>query len=263
MTPLILVTNDDGIQAKGLGVLAGLMAELGDVLVMAPETPQSGQSNAITSASPLRFRPVDREGRITRYACTGTPTDCVKMALEAALPAGRQPDLLVSGINHGSNAAINVIYSGTMGAVFEGCECGIPSIGFSLTDHGRDADFTGFAPYVSAIARRVLTEGLPRRVCLNVNAPTSTLRGVRVVRQSDGYWTKGFERRTDPYGRDYYWMTGKFVNSEPQATDTDEWALAQGYVSIVPTRIDLTDYGALQAMKGWEECPLNSPQGGA
>ena len=252
MIPLILVTNDDGIHAKGLGVLAGLMAELGEVVVMAPETPQSGQSNAITSASPLRFRLVDSEGRITRYACTGTPTDCVKMALEATLPAGRRPDLLVSGINHGSNAAINVIYSGTMGAVFEGCEAGIPSIGFSLTDHGRDADFSRFAPYVSAIARRVLAEGLPHRVCLNVNAPIGTLQGMRVVRQSDGYWTKGFERRTDPYGRDYYWMTGEFINSEPQATDTDEWALAQGYVSVVPTRIDLTDYETLQSMKGWE-----------
>lgn len=251
MKPLILVTNDDGIHAKGLGGLSSLMSALGDVLVMAPETPQSGQSNAITSTEPLRFREVDRQPGLVRYACGGTPTDCVKMALDALLP-GRKPDLLVSGINHGSNASVNVIYSGTMGAVFEGCESGIPSIGFSLTDHRPDADFSFFTPYVLQIARKVLGQGLPHGVCLNVNAPTGPLKGLRVVRQSDGYWTKGFEKRTDPFGRDYYWMTGEFVNAEPEATDTDEWALAEGFVSVVPMRIDLTDYAALAQMRSWE-----------
>ena len=248
--PLIFITNDDGINAEGIHQLIDMAAPLGDIIAVVPDSPRSGGSTAITCGAILRPKAYTSRDGVQIWTLNGTPADCVKLGLSALSP--RRPDLLLSGINHGSNAAINVIYSGTMGAVFEGCEAGIPSIGFSLTDHGRDADFSRFAPYVSAIAHRVLAEGLPHRVCLNVNAPTGTLQGVRVVRQSDGYWTKGFERRTDPYGRDYYWMTGEFVNSEPQATDTDEWALAQGYVSVVPTRIDLTDYETLQGMKGWE-----------
>ncbi len=252
MKPLILVTNDDGIHSKGIRVLSELMSQLGEVVVVAPETVQSGQSNAITSVVPIRLMPAGSEGGITRYVCSGTPTDCVKMALEVVLAPDRQPDLLVSGINHGSNTSINVIYSGTMGAVFEGCSKSIPSIGFSLTDHRSDADFSFFAPYALRISRMVLKEGLPTRVCLNVNAPQGAVKGVRVTRQSNGYWTKDFTRRTDPFGRDYYWITGDFVNTEPEATDTDEWAVAHGYVSIVPTRLNLTDTQAVKQMKNWE-----------
>ena len=247
--PLILVSNDDGVDAKGINILAEIMAEIGDVLVLAPAFPQSGQSNAITVTAPIRFKKVGEKKNITRYSCTGTPTDCVKLALNEVLQ-GRKPDLLVSGINHGSNAAINVIYSGTMGAAFEGCENGIPSIGFSLADHSMDADFSFFKPYVLKITQMVLEKGLPKRVCLNVNAPVGEIKGIRIARQCDGFWTKEFEKRDDPRGNgNYYWMTGYFDNMEPNATDTDEWALANGYISIVPTRIDMTDYQTMEDTK--------------
>jgi len=249
--PLILVSNDDGVDAEGINVLAELMSEIGDVLVLAPAFPQSGQSNAITVTAPIRFKKVGEKGNITRYSCTGTPTDCVKLALNELL-CGRKPDLLVSGINHGSNAAINVIYSGTMGAAFEGCENGIPSIGFSINDHDMDVDFNFFKPYVLQIAKMVLEKGLPNRVCLNVNAPVGEIKGIRIARQCNGFWTKEFEKRDDPRGNGYYyWMTGYFHNLEPDASDTDEWALANGYISIVPTRIDMTDYQMMEDLKKW------------
>jgi 5'-nucleotidase len=243
--PLILVTNDDGVDAKGINVLAELMAEIGDVVVFAPAFPQSGMSNALTVTAPIRCKKVGERENIVRYSCTGTPTDCVKLALNEFLQ-GRKPDLLVSGINHASNAAINVIYSGTMGAAFDGCANGIPSIGFSIDDHSMDADFDYFAPYVLKIAKMVLKNGLPERVCLNVNAPIGEIQGVKIARQCKGFWTKEFEKREDPRGiGDYYWLTGYFHNQEPEATDTDEWALANGYISIVPTRIDATDYASI------------------
>ncbi|NDV47019.1 5'/3'-nucleotidase SurE [Paludibacter sp. 221] len=249
--PLILVTNDDGVDSKGIKVLSELMAELGDVVVLGPAFPHSGQSNALTVTAPIRFKKVDETGNITRYSCTGTPTDCVKLALNELL-CGRKPDLLVSGINHGSNAAINVIYSGTMGAAFEGCENGIPSIGFSITDHSMNADFNYFRPYVLNIARQVLEQGFPSRVCLNVNAPMGEIKGVKLSRQCDGYWTEEFDKRNDPRGNgNYYWLTGYFKNAEPDAQDTDEWALANGYISVVPTRIDMTDYTFMEELKKW------------
>lgn len=249
--PLILVSNDDGVDAKGINVLAELMSEIGDVFVVAPAFPQSGQSNAITVTAPIRFKKVSEIGNIVRYSCTGTPTDCVKLALNELL-CGRKPDLLVSGINHGSNAAINVIYSGTMGAAFEGCENGIPSIGFSIADHDIHVDFSTFKPYVLQIAKMVLEKGMPSRVCLNVNAPVGEIKGIRIARQCDGFWTKEFEKRNDPRGNgNYYWMTGYFDNQEPNETDTDEWALANGYISIVPTRIDMTDYKTMEDLKKW------------
>lgn len=249
--PLILITNDDGVEAKGINVLARLMATVGDVVVFAPDGARSGQSNALTVTMPVRFHKVDEQDNIIRYACTGTPTDCVKLALHEVLD--RKPDLLVSGINHGSNAAINVIYSGTMGAVFEGCESGIPSIGFSLCDHDFDADFSYFEPYILEIVNKVLEKGLFSRVCLNVNAPKGPVAGMRIARQCDGYWTEEFEKRNDPRSSgSYFWLTGYFHNNEPEAKDTDEWALSQGYISIVPTRIDMTAYAELEEMKGWE-----------
>ncbi len=249
--PLILVSNDDGVDAKGINVLAELMAEIGDVLVLAPAFPQSGQSNAITVTAPIRFKKVDEKKNITRYSCTGTPTDCIKLALNELLQ-DRKPDLLVSGINHGSNTAINVIYSGTMGAAFEGCENGIPSIGFSIDDHSMEADFDFFKPYVLQITKEVLEKGLPERVCLNINAPIGKIKGIRIARQCNGFWTKEFEKRDDPRGNgNYFWMTGYFENTELNAKDTDEWALANGYISIVPTKIDMTDYAMIEELKKW------------
>lgn len=244
MRPYILVTNDDGVDAPGILTLTKLMMKLGDVLVVAPDGPRSGQSNAITVNEPVKAGLIEKKDGLTRYSCTGTPTDCVKLAQDSL--ADRKIDLLVAGINHGSNAAINVIYSGTMGAALEGCTHRIPSVGFSLCDHAFDADFSFFEPYILEISKETLRGGLPENVCLNVNAPMGKLKGVRVARQCKGQWIKEFEKRTDPHGREYYWLSGYFDNFEPEAEDTDEWALANGYVSVVPTTIDITAYKAAE-----------------
>jgi len=247
--PLILITNDDGDTAKGIQVLTRLMCQLGDVVVVAPDGPRSAQSNALTVTHPIRFKLQEEIPGLKRYACSGTPTDCVKLALNEILD--RKPDLIVSGINHGSNAAVNVIYSGTMGAVLEGCENGVLSLGFSLCDHSFNADFKYFEPYILKITSEALSKGLPRGICLNINAPMGEIKGVKVARQCDGQWTKEFARRTDPQGRTYFWLTGNFENFEPQAEDTDEWALNEGFVSIVPTKIDMTAYNMLDEVAGW------------
>lgn len=249
-TPLILITNDDGADAKGIDTLTRLMCEIGDVVVVAPDGPRSAQSNALTVTHPIRFKLIEESNGLIRYSCTGTPTDCVKLALNEIVD--RKPDLLVSGINHGSNAAINVIYSGTMGAVLEGCENGIPSIGFSICNHSLDADFSIFESYITQITRLALQNGLPHGTCLNVNAPMGEISGIRVSRQCDGKWTKEFAKRTDPQGRAYFWLTGFFENHEPDAIDTDEWALSQGYISIVPTKIDMTAYQVIDEIRSWE-----------
>jgi 5'-nucleotidase len=248
--PYILITNDDGTEAPGIAVLTRLMMQIGDVVVVAPDGPRSAQSNALTVTQPIRYRKIEEREGLKRYSCTGTPTDCVKLSLNEIVE--RQPDLLVSGINHGSNTAINVIYSGTMGAVLEGCENGILSIGFSIDNHSLGVDFSFFEPFILQITREALRNGLPHATCLNVNGPTGAIAGVRVSRQCDGHWTKEFEKRTDPQGRAYFWLTGYFENQEPDAEDTDEWALLNGYVSIVPTKIDMTAYQAIEAVKGWE-----------
>jgi len=247
--PLILITNDDGHDAPGIEVLTRLMMQVGDVIVMAPDGARSAQSNALTVTNPIRFKKIEEKAGLVRYSCTGTPTDCVKLALNEVVH--RKPDLLVSGINHGSNSAINVIYSGTMGAVLEGCENGILSIGFSVCDHSYDADFSYFEKYVLQITRAALENGLPHYTCLNVNAPAGEIVGIRVSRQCDGRWTKEFEKRSDPQGRAYFWLTGYFENHEPNAKDTDEWALTNGYISIVPTKIDLTDYKSIEVIENW------------
>lgn len=248
--PYILITNDDGAEAPGIAVLTRLMMEIGDVVVVAPDGPRSAQSNALTVTQPIRYRKIEERDGLKRYSCTGTPTDCVKLALNEIVE--RKPDLLVSGINHGSNSAINVIYSGTMGAVLEGCENGILSIGFSIDSHSLSADFSHFEPYILKITQEALKNGLPNATCLNVNAPKDNIVGVKVSRQCDGCWTKEFEKRNDPQGRPYFWLTGYFENHEPDAEDTDEWAILNGYVSIVPTKIDLTAYEAMEAIKKWE-----------
>lgn len=248
--PLILITNDDGDTANGINVLTKLMMQIGDVVVMAPDGPRSGQSNAITVSHPLRYTKIEETEGLVRYKCNGTPTDCVKLALHDVLD--RKPDLLVSGINHGSNAAINIIYSGTMGAVLEGCENGITSIGFSITDHSYSADFSNFEKYILQITRETLKNGLPYGVCLNVNAPMGPIKGIKVARQCKGNWTEEYAKRVDPHGRTYFWLTGYFNNHEPQSHDTDEWALANGYVSIVPSKIDLTDYQIIKDLNNWD-----------
>jgi 5'-nucleotidase len=248
--PLILITNDDGHDAPGIAILTRLMMEIGDVVVVAPDGARSAQSNALTVTHPIRFKRIEENEGISRYSCTGTPTDCVKLALNEIVI--RKPDLIVAGINHGSNSAINVIYSGTMGAVLEGCENGIISIGFSICDHSLEADFYLFESYILQIARAALQNGLPHATCLNVNAPVGEIKGIRVSRQCDGRWIKEYAKRIDPRGGSYFWLTGNFENHEPTAEDTDEWALDHGYISIVPTTIDLTAHKVLKEINTWK-----------
>ena len=250
MRPLILITNDDGADAQGIGVLTELMLQIGDVVVMAPDGPRSAQSSALTVTHPIRFKKLEERPGLVRYACTGTPTDCVKLALNE-LFENRKPDILVSGINHGSNAAINVIYSGTMGAVLEGCEQGILSIGFSICNHSLEVDFSHFAPHIVQITRTALQNKLPDGTCLNVNAPCGPIKGVRISRQCDGRWVKEYAKRTDPQGKSYFWLTGNFESHEPLAEDTDEWALANSFISIVPVKIDMTAYRAMDELNKW------------
>lgn len=251
--PLILVCNDDGITAPGIRNLIKVMNQLGEVVVVAPDGPQSGMGHAITIDGILRCDPIHvDDGLQSEYSCTGTPVDCVKLAVNVVLD--RKPDLVVSGINHGSNSSINVIYSGTMSAAIEGCLESIPSIGFSLCDYSWEANFEPALPYVKAIAENVLREGLPPGICLNVNIPKHTgekYNGIKIARQCRGNWEEEFDHRTDPRKRNYYWLTGKFVNYD-EGDDTDEWALQNYYISIVPTKADLTAYEQLKEMEGWK-----------
>lgn len=247
--PLILITNDDGYLSKGLNSLVDTMRELGDVVVFAPETHQSGMSSAITTAQPLRSRIYKQEEGFTGYACTGTPVDCVKLALNEFLKT--KPDLLVSGINHGSNAGISVIYSGTMGAAIEGCIFDVPSFGMSLCDFMPDADFTASAAVAQTIARQVLEKGLPKGICLNVNVPQSEVKGIKITSQTQGKWVNEYQHSTDGIGRDVFWMTGNFENWEEDNDNSDEWALANGYAAVVPVKIDMTAYDFIQELKKW------------
>lgn len=247
--PLILITNDDGDTAKGISVLTKIMLQIGDVVVVAPDGPRSAQSNALTVDKPIRYKLLESSEGLKRYSCTGTPTDCVKLAFNDILD--RKPDLLVSGINHGSNATINVIYSGTMGAVLEGCENGILSLGFSIDDHSSNADFSEFEKHIVSIVKTALENPLPYGYCLNVNAPKGAIKGIKIARQCKGNWSKEFAKKIDPQGRPYFWLTGEFLNHEPEATDTDEWAIANGYISVVPMQIDLTAYALLDTVKSW------------
>jgi 5'-nucleotidase len=246
MKPLILITNDDGVQSPGINVLIEAIKTLGDIVVLAPDSPRSGMSGAITSRLPIRVKEEKREEGLTVYSCSGTPVDCVKLAINEILD--RKPDLLLSGINHGSNAAICVFYSGTMGAALEGTIFGVDSIGFSLTDHAQDADFTDAAIYAGIIVEKVLKNGLPKGVCLNVNVPNTAVKGIKICTQTAGRWINEFFKSKDPSGADVYWLTGDFRNDEPDNEHSDEWALAHGYVSVVPTKIDLTAYEVLDKL---------------
>ena len=254
---LIFLTNDDGFDSRGMEALIDIARRFGRVVVVAPERPQSGMSHAFTMLSPLFIRKVREEEGLEVYALSGTPVDCVKIAFDCMMLGKEMPSLVVSGINHGSNSAINVLYSGTMGAAIEGGFYDIPSIGFSLLDHDEDADFSAALSYVRPIIERAMnSDALGRPLCLNVNVPNlpaDQIKGIKACRQNRGFWREEFERRQDPRGQDYYWLTGYFHNTEPGAQDTDEWALDHGYVSIVPIQVDLTNYRQLERMKRWED----------
>ncbi|MEE2931609.1 MAG: 5'/3'-nucleotidase SurE [Bacteroidota bacterium] len=248
--PLILVVNDDGISAPGIRKLIHIMNEIGDVIVVAPEGPQSGMGHAITLESALRCdKIVIDDGPQEEYACSGTPVDCVKLAVNKIL--NKKPDLCVSGINHGSNSSINVIYSGTMSAAVEGALEGIPSIGFSILDYAHNADFSEAEKFVKKITRSVLASNLPKGVCLNVNIPkfnsNNQIKGIKVCRQAHANWVEEFQERKDPKGRTYYWLTGTFVNHD-KGDDTDEWALANQYVSVVPVQFDVTAHHSISTL---------------
>lgn len=245
--PLILVTNDDGIFAPGIKALAKIASKFGDIVVVAPDKPQSGMGHAITINATLRIQKTNFHNALQEFACSGTPVDCVKMAVNHILK--KRPDLVISGINHGSNSSINVIYSGTMSAAIEGSLEGAPSIGFSLCDYAMEADFMQAKKFIERIIEEALKNKMPKGVCLNVNIPklnAAQIKGIKVVRQAKANWVERFDERKDPYGREYYWLTGEFVNFEPESLDTDEWALNNGYISVVPTQADLTAHSALK-----------------
>lgn len=247
--PLILVSNDDGVQAKGLNELISMLHPLGDVIVMAPDSPRSGSACSLTVSSPVKYQLVHNEDGLLIFKCSGTPADCVKLALDSVLDV--RPDIIIGGINHGDNSAVNVHYSGTMGVVLEGCMKGIPSIGFSLCNHNPDADFTPTSPYIRRITEEVLKRGLPEGICLNVNFPdTPFYRGIKVCRQTKGAWEQEWAKRNHPRGGCYFWLTGEFVEHE-QGEDSDHWALNHDYVAITPTKIDVTAYEMMEEMKHW------------
>jgi len=246
--PLILVTNDDGITAPGIRNLVRFMNDIGDVVVVAPNSPQSGKGHAITINSTLSFEEVNLEGPQKDFSCSGTPVDCVKMALDKILP--RRPDLVVSGINHGANSSINVIYSGTMSAAVEAGVEGLRAIGFSLLDFSWDADFSQAKKYIQNIVKKVLENPLPKGIVLNVNIPKlpeNEIKGIKVCKQADAKWEESFDERVNPHGKKYYWLSGYFNNMD-ESEDADETALANGYISVVPVKFDLTAYDYLEEL---------------
>ncbi|MFC4738797.1 5'/3'-nucleotidase SurE [Flavobacterium ponti] len=250
--PLILVTNDDSIVAPGIRALIEVMKEIGEVVVVAPDSPQSAMGHAITINDTITLSKVNLDKEIDKeYSCSGTPVDCVKIAVHEILK--KKPDLCVSGINHGSNSSINVIYSGTMSAAVEAGIEGIPAIGFSLLDYSWDADFEPFKKYVKNIAQKVLKKGLPDGVILNVNFPKlkeKDIKGIKICRQAKATWVEEFDKRTNPMGKEYYWLSGEFVNQD-KGEDTDEWALHNGYISVVPVQFDLTAHHAISQLNNW------------
>ncbi|MBI1183632.1 5'/3'-nucleotidase SurE [bacterium] len=248
----ILVTNDDGITAPGIKNLVQVMKGLGKVIIVAPDSPQSGMGHAVTITRPIRLEKVDMFEGVESYECSGTPADCVKLAVDQVLH--QKPDLVVSGINHGSNASINVLYSGTMSAAIEGAIEGIPSIGFSLTDYSRHADFAPALPFIKKITQNVLANGLPDGTLLNVNIPKpddGVIKGIKICRQAKAKWEENFAERVDPHGRNYYWLVGIFKDYDHGA-DTDLRALSEGYISVVPTLFDLTAHHFIMNLNSWD-----------
>lgn len=250
--PLILVTNDDGFDAKGLATLIEMVRPYGEVLVVAPEEGRSGMGHAITVREPLRFSLIREEENFRLFSCSGNPVDCVKMGINTI--SERRPDLLVSGVNHGSNTSISLFYSGTMGAVVEGCLNGIPAIGFSLCSFSPEADFEVAKKAGIPLIEKTLKNNLPAGICLNVNVPAilpDELRGARICKQTRGLWREEFIERQHPHGSKYYWLTGAFINYEEHDEATDEWAINHNYTSIVPVKIDMTAYQFIDQLKEW------------
>jgi 5'-nucleotidase len=251
--PLILVTNDDGILAPGIRTLISVMKTIGEVIVVAPDKPQSATGHAITINNTLYLDKISKENdAITEYSCSGTPVDCVKLAVNEILK--RKPDLCVSGVNHGSNSSINVIYSGTMSAAVEAGIEGIPAIGFSLLDYDWNADFEQIKSFIKKITLETLANGLPEGVVLNVNFPKlkeKEIKGIKVCRQAKALWVEKFDKRKTPFGKDYYWLSGEFVNQD-KGEDTDEWALENRYISVVPVQFDLTAHHSIQQLNTWK-----------
>lgn len=251
--PLILITNDDGITAKGILTLIEIMSEIGEVIVVAPDKPQSAMGHAITINNMLQLNKISNENdTITQFSCSGTPVDCVKIAVSEIMH--RKPDLCVSGINHGSNSSINVIYSGTLSAALEAGIEGIPAIGFSLLDFDANANFEHTKPFIIQIVNQVLEKKLPKGIVLNVNLPRfseNKIQGIKICRQANAQWIEKFDKRQSPFGKDYYWLTGKFTNFDKEAQDTDEWALENNFISIVPVQFDMTAHQHLDDLKKW------------
>lgn len=252
--PLILVTNDDGITSKGIKTLIEIASKIGEVVVVAPNSPQSGMGHAITISDPLRIYSSSLFEGIEAYECSGTPVDCVKIAKKEILK-NRTINLVVSGINHGSNSSISVIYSGTMSAAIEAAIEGLPTVGFSLCDYAHDADFSHTKVFISNIISQTIAKGIPKNVALNVNFPSinsGDIRGMKICRQANAKWVEQYEKRTDPNGRDYFWASGILVN-EDAGEDTDEWAIKNNYISIVPCQFDLTAHHAISVLNtDWE-----------
>ena len=251
--PLILVTNDDGISAPGIRTLISAMNELGEVIVVAPDSPQSAMGHAITINSTLQCNQVKiDDGPQIEYSCSGTPADCVKLGINEILD--RKPDICVSGVNHGSNSSINVIYSGTMSAAVEASIEGIPAIGFSLLDYSWNANFNEIKKYLINITKQALLNGIPNGNALNVNFPKlkeKDIKGIKICRQANAYWVEKFDKRVNPQGKEYYWLTGEFINKD-NGNDSDEWALANGFISIVPVKFDMTDHENISYIKKWK-----------
>lgn len=246
--PLILISNDDGYQAKGLAALVDMVKRYGDVFVVAPDSARSGASMSISAHNPVRNRLVYEGEGLTIWACSGTPNDCVKMAFEVLLP--RRPDLVLGGINHGNNCAINAHYSGTVSIAMEGCIKNVPSVAFSSGYMEADANFEGMRPVVEKVVEHVLTKGLPMGVCLNVNAPAQdTFKGIKIQKMGMGDWHEEWQEATHPHNWKYYWIAGYYQSYEPENTETDTWAFDNGYVAITPLQLDMTAYAALNELK--------------
>ena len=251
--PLILVTNDDGITAPGIRALISVMNELGDVVVVDPDSPQSAMGHAITINSTLHCDSIKiDDGPQIEYSCSGTPADCIKMGVNEILK--RKPDICVSGINHGSNSSINVIYSGTMSAAIEASIEGIPSIGFSLLDYKWNADFESIKSFIKKITIEAMKQGIPKGNALNVNFPKlkeGDIKGIKICRQAKAHWIEKFDKRKSPQGKEYYWLTGEFINQD-DGKDTDEWALKNGFISVVPVKFDMTDHSNIKELNNWK-----------
>lgn len=257
MDKLIFISNDDGFQAKGINALAERMRKYGNVFVVAPDSPRSGASMSISAHSPVKNKLVkevpaeEGKGSLIMWSCTGTPNDCTKMGFEVLLP--RTPDLVLGGINHGDNCAVNAHYSGTMSIAMEGCMKNVPSIALSSGNTGEDADFEYMMPWVDKVVEHVLANGLPKGVCLNVNAPKSDhIEGMRICKMGMGDWHDEWEERTHPHGGKYYWIAGYYAPEDPNDEESDSWAFSHNYVAVTPIQLDLTGYSAMSALKALE-----------